>query len=73
MLDLDDVGPEHRQLIGRERAGQHVRDVDDADPLEGSGHGGLLEADGGVSRRVRIVYRRAVAAKPAARPTRCIY
>ena len=34
MLDLDDVGAQHRQLIGRERPGQHMGDVDDANSLE---------------------------------------
>ena len=42
VLDLDHVGAEHRQLISREGAGQHMGDVDDSDALKGSGHGGLL-------------------------------
>src|SRR5205814_5413407 len=42
VLDLDDVGAQHRQLIGGEWAGQHMGDVDDADALKGSGHDGLL-------------------------------
>src|SRR5580704_1242538 len=40
MLDLDHVGAENRELIGRERPRQHVGDVDDADALERTGHGG---------------------------------
>src|SRR5262249_48012147 len=31
VLDLDDVGAQQRQLVRRERAGQHVRDIDDLD------------------------------------------
>src|SRR5260370_23119947 len=42
VLDLDHLGAEHGELIGRERAGQHMGDVDDANAREGSGHGGLL-------------------------------
>src|SRR5262249_44127266 len=34
VLDLDDVGPQQGQLIGCERPGQHVGNVDDADALE---------------------------------------
>src|SRR5262249_24740963 len=33
VLDLDDVGAQQGQLVRRERASQHVRDVDDLDPL----------------------------------------
>ncbi len=40
IVDLDHVGAEHRQLIGRERPRQHVRHVDDADTLERT-HGAL--------------------------------
>ena len=42
MLDLDDLGAEHAELIGGERARQHVRRVDDADTLERPGHAALL-------------------------------
>ena len=38
VLDLDHVGAEHGQLIGGERAGQHMGDVDDADAFKGSRH-----------------------------------
>ena len=38
MLDLDHVGAEHGELVGRERPGQHVRDVDHPDALERSRH-----------------------------------
>lgn len=31
----------HRRAAGRERAGQDMRDVDDSDAFEGSGHGVL--------------------------------
>src|SRR4029077_8482323 len=34
IIDLDDVGAEHRELIGGERPRQHMRHVDDADSLE---------------------------------------
>ena len=33
-LDLDDVGPQHRELIGRKRTGENVRHVEDADSFE---------------------------------------
>src|SRR4051812_20013380 len=38
MLDLDDIGAEHRQLVGGKRPRQHMGDIDDANALEGSGH-----------------------------------
>ena len=38
MLDLDHVGAQHRELVGRKGAGQHMGDVDDADTFEGSRH-----------------------------------
>src|SRR5262249_16801568 len=38
MLDLDDVGAQHRQLVGRKRSRQHVRDVDHPDAFERSRH-----------------------------------
>ena len=38
MLDLDHVGAEHGQLVGGERPGQDVRDVDHADAFERSRH-----------------------------------
>ena len=42
MLDFDHIGAEHGELISRERAGQYMGDVDDANALERSGHAGLL-------------------------------
>ncbi len=42
MLDLDHVGAEDGELIRRERASQHMGDVNDANALERSGHAGLL-------------------------------
>ena len=36
MLDLDHVGAQHRELIGRERPRQHMGGVDDPDTLERS-------------------------------------
>src|SRR5262247_4344141 len=41
MLDLDHVGAQHGQLIGRERPGQNVGDVDHPDAFERS-HRDLL-------------------------------
>ena len=41
MLDLDHVGAHQPKLIGRERPGQHVRDVDDADAFERTRHARL--------------------------------
>jgi hypothetical protein len=38
MLDLDHVGAQHRQLIGRERAGKNMGDVDDTNAFERSRH-----------------------------------
>jgi len=38
MLDLDHVGAQHRQLVGREWPRQHMRDVDHPDALERSRH-----------------------------------
>ncbi len=46
VLDLDHIGAEHGKLIGGKGARQHMRDVDDADAFEGSGHGRLLRRDG---------------------------
>jgi hypothetical protein len=34
MLDLDHVGAQHGQLIGGERPGKHMGDVDHPDPFE---------------------------------------
>ena len=34
MLDLDHIGAQHRELVGRERASEHMGDVDDPDALE---------------------------------------
>ena len=31
-LDLDDLGAQQRELVGAERPGEHVRQVEDADP-----------------------------------------
>ncbi len=39
MLDLDHIGTHQPKLIRRERTGQHMRDVDDADALERTRHG----------------------------------
>ena len=35
-LDLDDLGPLVGQQHGAERAGQHLRKIDDADSVEGA-------------------------------------
>jgi hypothetical protein len=40
MLDLDHVGPEHGQLIGRKRPRQNMRDVNHTYAFEGSCHRG---------------------------------
>jgi hypothetical protein len=58
MLDLDYVGPKHRELIGRERPGEHVRHVDHPDSLERShraspcaaGEGGSIQGLRGLSK-----------------------
>ena len=42
MLDLDDIGAEHGELIGGERPGEDVGHVDYADSLERSHRRGLL-------------------------------
>jgi hypothetical protein len=43
MLHLDDVGAQHRQLIGGKGSRQHVGDVDHPYALEWSRHRVLLE------------------------------
>ena len=43
MLDLDHVGAQHRELIGRERPRQHMGDVDHPDSFERP-HRALLPA-----------------------------
>ena len=37
-LDLDDLRPEQRELVGRDRAGHDLGEVDDPDPLERLAH-----------------------------------
>ena len=56
MLDLDHVGPEHGQLIGRKRPRQNMRDVDHTYAFEGSRHRGTSIAchARGNSKRVRV-------------------
>src|SRR5262249_27002939 len=49
-LDLDDLGALVGQQHGAEWPGQHLRQVDDADPVEGAergsaGHGAVFPAD----------------------------
>jgi hypothetical protein len=33
-LDLDDVGAEHRQLVGAKGSGEHVREIEYAETFE---------------------------------------
>jgi len=37
-LDLDDLGPKVQQCAGAERAGEHAREIDDADAAERTAH-----------------------------------
>ena len=49
ILDFDHIGAKDGELIGGERSGQHMGDVDDANALERSGHMRLL----GVEEQMR--------------------
>ena len=53
ILDLDHVGAQHAQLIGRERPSQHVRDVDHPDAFERT-HGEVLPALRGSIQHVQL-------------------
>ena len=39
LLQLDDIGAHHRQVLGAERAGDHLREVDHPHPVERLRHG----------------------------------
>jgi len=39
LLELDDIGAHHRQVLGAERAGDHLREVDHPHPVERLRHG----------------------------------
>src|SRR5262245_56390068 len=39
LFNLDDLGPEPRQHLGARRTGLELREVQDADSVEGSAHG----------------------------------
>jgi hypothetical protein len=71
MLDLDHLGAEQAELIGGERAGQHMGEIDDADALEGSGHARLFSCKFHSQcraekrrGRARIPYRRSSSRHP---------
>ena len=49
-LDLDDVGAEQGELVGAERPGENVGEVEDANPCQGSAHRLLSCATGGRQR-----------------------
>src|SRR5262249_21627685 len=58
VLDLDDVGAQQGQLVRRERASQHVRDVDELHPLiwrKGSSRPGRTRP----ARRAILLFRTA--------------